>query len=93
MTRLRIFLFRLSALVRSRQMDREIDDEIAEPSGRSDRGVRAAGSFPGGEAPRPTAPNVAGVFLQGWDLSAMALASDAWPADPGLALQRMPRRY
>ena len=29
MTRLRIFLFRLSALVRSRQMDREIDDEIA----------------------------------------------------------------
>ena len=28
MTRLRIFLFRLSALVRSRQMDREIDDEI-----------------------------------------------------------------
>ncbi len=29
MTRLRIFLFRLRALVRSRQMDREIDDEIA----------------------------------------------------------------
>jgi putative ABC transport system permease protein len=29
MTRLRIFLFRLWALVRSRQMDREIDDEIA----------------------------------------------------------------
>jgi len=29
MTRLRIFLFRLSALVRSRQMDREIDDEIS----------------------------------------------------------------
>ena len=29
MTRLRIFLFRLSALVRSRQMDREMDDEIA----------------------------------------------------------------
>ena len=29
MTRLRIFLFRLSALVRSRQMDRDIDDEIA----------------------------------------------------------------
>ena len=29
MTRLRVFLFRLSALVRSRQMDREIDDEIA----------------------------------------------------------------
>src|SRR5947209_17565917 len=29
MTRLRIFLFRLSALVRSRQMDRQIDDEIA----------------------------------------------------------------
>src|SRR4029453_1965288 len=28
MTRLRIFLFRLSALVRSRQMDRDIDDEI-----------------------------------------------------------------
>jgi putative ABC transport system permease protein len=28
MTRLRILLFRLSALVRSRQMDREIDDEI-----------------------------------------------------------------
>ena len=28
MTRLRMFLFRLSALVRSRQMDREIDDEI-----------------------------------------------------------------
>jgi predicted permease len=28
MTRLRIFLFRLSALVSSRQMDREIDDEI-----------------------------------------------------------------
>ena len=28
MTRLRIFLFRLSALVRSRQMNREIDDEI-----------------------------------------------------------------
>jgi putative ABC transport system permease protein len=28
MTRLRIFLFRLWALVRSRQMDREIDDEI-----------------------------------------------------------------
>ena len=28
MTRLRSFLFRLSALVRSRQMDREIDDEI-----------------------------------------------------------------
>jgi putative ABC transport system permease protein len=28
MTRLRIFLFRLRALVRSRQMDREIDDEI-----------------------------------------------------------------
>ena len=28
MTRLRIFLSRLSALVRSRQMDREIDDEI-----------------------------------------------------------------
>ena len=42
---------------------------------------------------RPTAPNVAGVFLQGWDLSAMALASDAWPADPGLALQRMAHRY
>ena len=29
MTRLRTFLFRLSALVRARQMDREIDDEIA----------------------------------------------------------------
>jgi predicted permease len=29
MTRLRIFLFRLWALIRSRQMDREIDDEIA----------------------------------------------------------------
>ena len=29
MTRLRVFLFRLRALVRSRQMDREIDDEIA----------------------------------------------------------------
>ena len=29
MTRLRIFLFRLRALVRSRQLDREIDDEIA----------------------------------------------------------------
>jgi hypothetical protein len=29
MTRLRIFLFRLWALVRSRQMDREIDDEIS----------------------------------------------------------------
>ena len=29
MTRLRIFLFRLSALVRSRQLDREIDDEIS----------------------------------------------------------------
>ena len=29
MTRLRIFLFRLRALFRSRQMDREIDDEIA----------------------------------------------------------------
>ena len=29
MTRLRILLFRLRALVRSRQMDREIDDEIA----------------------------------------------------------------
>ncbi|HXW07816.1 MAG TPA: ABC transporter permease [Vicinamibacterales bacterium] len=29
MTRLRIFLFRLRALVRSQQMDREIDDEIA----------------------------------------------------------------
>ena len=29
MTRLRILLFRLWALVRSRQMDREIDDEIA----------------------------------------------------------------
>jgi putative ABC transport system permease protein len=28
MTRLRIFLFRLWALIRSRQMDREIDDEI-----------------------------------------------------------------
>src|SRR5712691_2433968 len=28
MTRLRIFLFRLSALVRARRMDREIDDEI-----------------------------------------------------------------
>ena len=28
MTRLRIFLFRLSALVRSRQMNREIEDEI-----------------------------------------------------------------
>ena len=28
MTRLRIFLFRLRALVRSRQMDQEIDDEI-----------------------------------------------------------------
>ena len=28
MTRLRIFLFRLRALFRSRQMDREIDDEI-----------------------------------------------------------------
>jgi putative ABC transport system permease protein len=28
MTRLRIFLFRLSALVRSRQMDREMEDEI-----------------------------------------------------------------
>ena len=28
MTRLRVFLFRLRALVRSRQMDREIDDEI-----------------------------------------------------------------
>src|SRR4026209_1334195 len=28
MTRLRIFLSRLSALLRSRQMDREIDDEI-----------------------------------------------------------------
>jgi PEP-CTERM motif len=42
---------------------------------------------------RPTAPNFAGIFLQGWDLSAMALDSDAWPADPGLALQRMPHRY
>ena len=29
MTRLRIFLFRLSALVRSRQLDQEIDDEIS----------------------------------------------------------------
>ena len=29
MTRLRILLFRLWALVRARQMDREIDDEIA----------------------------------------------------------------
>jgi hypothetical protein len=29
MTCLRIFLFRLRALVRSRQMDRDIDDEIA----------------------------------------------------------------
>ena len=29
MTRLRLFLFRLSALVRRRKMDREIDDEIA----------------------------------------------------------------
>src|SRR3954465_15307653 len=29
MTRLRIFLVRLWGLVRSRQMDREIDDEIA----------------------------------------------------------------
>ena len=29
MTRLRVFLFRLSALVRSRQMNREIDDEIS----------------------------------------------------------------
>ena len=29
MTRLRVFLSRLRALVRSRQMDREIDDEIA----------------------------------------------------------------
>jgi hypothetical protein len=29
MRRVRIFLFRLSALVRSRQLDREIDDEIA----------------------------------------------------------------
>ena len=29
MTRLRIFLFRLWALVRSRQLDREIDAEIA----------------------------------------------------------------
>jgi predicted permease len=29
MTRLRVFLFRLRALVRARQMDREIDDEIA----------------------------------------------------------------
>ena len=29
MTRLRVFLFRLRALVRSRQMEREIDDEIA----------------------------------------------------------------
>jgi putative ABC transport system permease protein len=29
MTRLRMLLFRLSALFRSRQMDREIDDEIA----------------------------------------------------------------
>src|SRR6476660_2790813 len=28
MTRLRVFLFRLRGLVRSRQMDREIDDEI-----------------------------------------------------------------
>src|SRR6185436_15547478 len=28
MTRLRVFLFRLWALVRSRQMDREIDDEM-----------------------------------------------------------------
>jgi hypothetical protein len=31
MTRLRIFLFRLWALFRSRQMDREIDDEITSP--------------------------------------------------------------
>ncbi len=29
MTRLRVFLFRLRALVRSRQMDRDLDDEIA----------------------------------------------------------------
>src|SRR5262245_27174411 len=29
MTRLRIFLFRLRALVRSQQMDRDIDDEIS----------------------------------------------------------------
>src|ERR671914_2067196 len=29
MTRLRTFLFRLSALLRSRQIDRDIDDEIA----------------------------------------------------------------
>ena len=29
MRRLRIFLFRLRALVRSRQMDREFDDEIS----------------------------------------------------------------
>jgi predicted permease len=29
MTRLRVFLFRLSSLLRSRQMDREIDDQIA----------------------------------------------------------------
>ena len=44
MTRLRILLFRLSALVRSRQMDREIDDEI-QPSGRSDRGSVRQGLF------------------------------------------------
>ena len=51
MTRLRIFLFRLSALVRSRQMDREIDDEITSHLAEATEEYVAAGPFPGGGAP------------------------------------------
>ena len=81
MTRLRTFLLRLWALLRSRQMDRDIDDN-RQPSCGSDRGVHPTGAFPG-ETRAADPPNVAGVFLQGWDLSAMALASDAGPPTLG----------
>ena len=50
MTRLRIFLSRLSALGRVRQMDREIEDEISSHLAEATEVVRAAGPFPGGGA-------------------------------------------
>jgi hypothetical protein len=50
MTRLRIFLFRLWALVRSRQMDREIDDEITGHLAEATEEYVRQGLSPGGGA-------------------------------------------
>ena len=62
MTRLRIFLFRLRALVRSRQMDREIDDEITSHLAEATEEYSPAGSFPGAGAPGRPGRSLGGVL-------------------------------